>query len=42
MRKPNTDAISGMVAKLDPHSAYFRTQEKSHKEFREGPVALSA
>lgn len=29
-----TDAISGMVASLDPHSQYF--DKKSFKEFREG------
>ena len=33
-RKLITDAISGMVAGLDPHSQYF--DKKSWKEFREG------
>ncbi|TFZ01495.1 S41 family peptidase [Ramlibacter rhizophilus] len=33
-RKLITDAISGMVASLDPHSQYF--DKKSFKEFREG------
>jgi carboxyl-terminal processing protease len=33
-KKLITDAISGMVASLDPHSAYF--DRKSFKEFREG------
>ncbi len=33
-KKLITDAISGMVASLDPHSAYF--DKKSYKEFREG------
>lgn len=33
-RKLVTDAISGMVASLDPHSQYF--DKKSFKEFREG------
>jgi len=33
-RKLITDAISGMVAGLDPHSQYF--DKKSFKEFREG------
>ena len=33
-RKLITDAISGMVASLDPHSQYF--DRKSFKEFREG------
>src|SRR5689334_1381975 len=33
-KKLLTDAISGMVAGLDPHSQYF--DKKSFKEFREG------
>ena len=33
-KKLLTDAISGMVAGLDPHSQYF--DQKSYKEFREG------
>ena len=33
-KKLITDAISGMVAGLDPHSQYF--DKKSYKEFREG------
>jgi carboxyl-terminal processing protease len=33
-KKLITDAISGMVASLDPHSAYF--DKKTFKEFREG------
>ncbi len=33
-RKLISDAISGMVASLDPHSQYF--DKKSYKEFREG------
>jgi len=33
-KKLITDAITGMVASLDPHSAYF--DKKSFKEFREG------
>ncbi len=33
-KKLITDAISGMVSSLDPHSAYF--DKKSFKEFREG------
>jgi carboxyl-terminal processing protease len=33
-KKLITDAISGMVARLDPHSQYF--DKKSFKEFREG------
>jgi len=33
-KKLVTDAISGMVASLDPHSQYF--DKKSFKEFREG------
>jgi len=33
-KKLITDAISGMVAGLDPHSVYF--DKKSYKEFREG------
>ncbi len=33
-KKLLTDAISGMVASLDPHSQYF--DKKSFKEFREG------
>ena len=33
-KKLLTDAISGMVASLDPHSQYF--DKKSYKEFREG------
>ena len=33
-KKLITDAISGMVASLDPHSQYF--DKKSFKEFREG------
>ncbi|MEO8248524.1 MAG: peptidase S41, partial [Burkholderiales bacterium] len=33
-KKLITDAISGMVAGLDPHSQYF--DKKSFKEFREG------
>jgi carboxyl-terminal processing protease len=33
-KKLITDAISGMVANLDPHSQYF--DKKSFKEFREG------
>src|SRR6478672_4810084 len=33
-RKLIEDAISGMVASLDPHSQYF--DKKSYKEFREG------
>ena len=33
-KKLITDAITGMVASLDPHSAYF--DKKSYKEFREG------
>jgi len=33
-KKLITDAISGMVASLDPHSVYF--DKKSYKEFREG------
>jgi len=33
-KKLITDAISGMVASLDPHSVYF--DKKSFKEFREG------
>ena len=33
-RKLISDAISGMVSSLDPHSAYF--DKKSFKEFREG------
>lgn len=33
-RKLITDAISGMVASLDPHSQYF--DKKAFKEFREG------
>ena len=34
MTKLITDAISGMVSSLDPHSQYF--DKKSFKEFREG------
>ena len=33
-KKLITDAISGMVSSLDPHSQYF--DEKTFKEFREG------
>ena len=33
-KKLITDAISGMVSQLDPHSQYF--DKKSYKEFREG------
>ena len=33
-KKLITDAISGMVSSLDPHSQYF--DKKSYKEFREG------
>ena len=33
-KKLISDAISGMVASLDPHSSYF--DKKSFKEFREG------
>ena len=33
-KKLITDAITGMVASLDPHSQYF--DKKSYKEFREG------
>jgi len=33
-KKLITDAISGMVSNLDPHSQYF--DKKSYKEFREG------
>jgi len=33
-KKLISDAISGMVANLDPHSQYF--DKKSFKEFREG------
>src|SRR5688500_7735497 len=33
-KKLITDAISGMVSGLDPHSQYF--DKKSFKEFREG------
>ncbi len=33
-KKLITDAVSGMVSSLDPHSAYF--DKKSYKEFREG------
>ena len=33
-RKLISDAISGMVSSLDPHSQYF--DKKSYKEFREG------
>ena len=33
-KKLITDAISGMVASLDPHSQYF--DKKSFSEFREG------
>ncbi|UUZ69287.1 S41 family peptidase [Polaromonas sp. P2-4] len=33
-KKLITDAISGMVASLDPHSVYF--DKKSYKEFHEG------
>ncbi len=33
-KKLITDAISGMVSGLDPHSVYF--DKKSYKEFREG------
>ena len=33
-KKLITDAITGMVSSLDPHSAYF--DKKSFKEFREG------
>lgn len=33
-KKLITDAISGMVSALDPHSQYF--DKKSYKEFREG------
>ena len=33
-KKLITDAISGMVSSLDPHSVYF--DKKSFKEFREG------
>ena len=33
-KKLITDAISGMVSSLDPHSAYF--DKKAFKEFREG------
>ena len=33
-KKLISDAISGMVSSLDPHSAYF--DKKSYKEFREG------
>jgi len=33
-KKLITDAITGMVASLDPHSQYF--DKKSFKEFREG------
>ncbi len=33
-RKLISDAISGMVASLDPHSQYF--DKKTYKEFREG------
>ena len=33
-KKLITDAISGMVASLDPHSVYF--DKKTYKEFREG------
>jgi carboxyl-terminal processing protease len=35
-KKLITDAISGMVASLDPHSQYF--DKKSFKEFREGTI----
>ena len=33
-KKLITDAITGMVSSLDPHSTYF--DKKSFKEFREG------
>ena len=33
-KKLITDAISGMVSALDPHSQYF--DKKTYKEFREG------
>ena len=33
-KKLITDAISGMVSSLDPHSQYF--DKKSYKEFKEG------
>ena len=33
-KKLITDAISGMVSSLDPHSVYF--DKKAFKEFREG------
>jgi carboxyl-terminal processing protease len=33
-KKLISDAISGMVASLDPHSQYF--DKKTYKEFREG------
>ena len=33
-KKLISDAISGMVSSLDPHSQYF--DKKSYKEFREG------
>jgi carboxyl-terminal processing protease len=35
-KKLITDAISGMVSSLDPHSQYF--DKKSFKEFREGTI----
>jgi carboxyl-terminal processing protease len=35
-KKLITDAISGMVSSLDPHSQYF--DKKSYKEFREGTM----
>ena len=37
-KKLISDAISGMVASLDPHSQYF--DKKSFKEFREGTTGL--
>jgi len=38
-KKLITDAISGMVSSLDPHSQYF--DKKSFKEFREGTTGRS-
>ena len=37
-KKLITDAISGMVSSLDPHSQYF--DKKSFKEFREGILTI--
>ncbi len=39
-KKLISDAISGMVAGLDPHSQYF--DKKSFKEFRKAPPAASS